>query len=95
MIAQKNPEIRKAANALYVLSADPELRLRYEAQEKARMDRESLLADAFESGMEKERNAWQVVVADMGNKLAGKDAENERLRAENEELRARLDPCPE
>ena len=84
MIAQRNPEIRKAANALYVLSADPELRSRYERQEKDRMDRESRLADAFEDGREEERNAWKAVVAD-------KDAELERLRAQVAGHQAKLD----
>jgi len=125
MIAQVNPEIRKAANALYVLSSDPELRSRYEAQEKERMDNKAFLTDAFEGGREEERNVWQAVVADkdatiadkeatiadkeatiadkeatIADKeatIAGKDAtiadkllENERLRAELEELKARL-----
>ena len=45
MIAQGNPEIRKAANALYVLSSDPDLRFRYERQEKERMDYESQIAE--------------------------------------------------
>jgi len=86
MIAQRNPEIRKAANALYVISADPEVRLRYERQEKDRMDRESLLADAIEDAVENtvegERNIWQSVVAE-------KDAELERLRNFKQSLAAK------
>ena len=104
MIAQGNPEIRKAANALYVLSSDPEVRFRYEAQEKARMDEESRRAYAVEDGREKERNIWQAVVADkdvtiagMGTKLASKDATIADMGtkladkdAENERLRAQI-----
>jgi predicted transposase/invertase (TIGR01784 family) len=83
MMAERNPEIRKAANALYVISADPELRARYEAQEKARMDRQTLMLDALEDAVENERNIWQGVVAN-------KDSENERLRLENERLMAQI-----
>ncbi|GHT81989.1 hypothetical protein FACS1894137_00050 [Spirochaetia bacterium] len=38
MIAQKNPEIRKAVDTLYELSADPAVRAEYEHHEKARRD---------------------------------------------------------
>jgi len=79
MLTQGNSEIRKAADALYVLSADPEVRAKYEMHEKASRDRISQIAAAER----KVRSEWQAVVAD-------KDAENERLRAENEVLRARL-----
>ena len=88
MLAKRNAEIRKGADALYMLSADPDVRAKYEAREKAWRDRAAQLDDAFEDGREKERGNWQIMVADM-------DAENERLRlekagtdVENERLRS-------
>jgi predicted transposase/invertase (TIGR01784 family) len=38
MIAAKNPEIRKAVDTLYEISADPAIRAEYEQHEKARRD---------------------------------------------------------
>jgi len=88
MIAERNPEIRKATDALYTLSADPAVRVEYEMREKAWRDRVSQFADAEEKGIEKgraeERVIWQGVVA-------SKDAENERLRAQIAELQAKAD----
>jgi len=92
MVAQANPEIRKAADALYVLSADPNVRTEYERHEMAARDEISRLASAKAQVDRK----WQGVVADrdakiadMGTKLADQDAENERLRAQIAELQAR------
>jgi len=99
MLTQRNSEIRKAADALYVLSADPEVRAKYEMHEKAMRDRISQIAAAER----KVRGEWQAVVADMDAKLADKDAviadkdakladrdaENERLRAQVAELKAK------
>jgi len=79
MLAQRNPEIRKAANALYELSADPEVRAEYEARLKAWRDR----AAQIDGAREDERDVWRAVVADKDAELASKDAENERLRSEN------------
>jgi len=59
MLAQRNPEIRKAANALYELSADPEVRAEYEARLKAWRDRAAQIDDA----REEERDVWRAVVA--------------------------------
>ena len=91
MIAEVNPEIRKATDVLYTLSADPAVRAEYDMREKAWRDRVSQFHDAREEGIEKgiekgrvegraegraeERVIWQGVVAD-------KDAEIERLRAQ-------------
>jgi len=80
MIAERNPEIRKATDALYTLSADPAVRVEYEMREKAWRDNISRVHDA----VVKERGKWQEVVAD-------KDAENERLRAQIAELQAKAD----
>ncbi|MCL2232903.1 MAG: Rpn family recombination-promoting nuclease/putative transposase, partial [Treponema sp.] len=86
MIAEVNPEIRKATDALYTLSADPAVRAEYDMREKAWRDRVSQFHDAEEKGIEKgraeERVIWQGVVADKDAALAGKDAEIERLRAQ-------------
>ena len=85
MIAERNPEIRKAKDALYTLSADPAVRGEYEMREKAWRDRVSqfhdAVTDAAAKGRAEERGIWQGVVAD-------KDAENERLRAQIAELQA-------
>ena len=77
MLTQGNSEIRKAADALYVLSADPEVRAKYEMHEKAMRDRISQIAAAER----KVRGEWQVVVADrdavivdMGAVIADRDA---------------------
>jgi len=75
MIAERNPEIRKATDALYALSADANVRAEYEMREKAWWDRVSQFADAREEGRAEERGIWQGVVA-------SKDEEIERLRAE-------------
>ena len=77
MVAQANTEIRKAADALYVLSADPNVRTEYERHEMAVRDEISRLASAKAQVDRK----WQGVVADrdakladMGTKLADRDA---------------------
>jgi len=76
MVAQANSEIRKAADALYVLSADPNVRTEYERHEMAVRDEISRLASAKAQVDRK----WQGVVADrdakladMGTKLADRD----------------------
>jgi len=66
MVAQANPEIRKAADALYVLSADPNVRTEYERHEMAVRDEISRLASAKAQVDRK----WQGVVADRDAKLA-------------------------
>jgi len=96
ILAQRNPEIRKAANALYELSADPEVRAEYEARLKAWRDRAAQMDGAFEDGREEERDVWRAVVASKDAELADKDAkiadavaENERLLAQIAEFKAR------
>jgi len=82
MIAEVNPEIRKATDALYTLSADPAVRAEYDMREKAWRDRVSQFHDAVTDAVAVERDKWQDVVADKDAALAGKDAEIERLRAQ-------------
>jgi predicted transposase/invertase (TIGR01784 family) len=41
MVATANPEIRKAVDLLYEISADEQIRAEYDARQKAWMDRES------------------------------------------------------
>jgi predicted transposase/invertase (TIGR01784 family) len=53
MIAEKNPEIRKAVNTLYELSADEKVRAEYEMRQKAWRDRVSRIEGAYEDGIEK------------------------------------------
>ena len=102
MIAEVNPEIRKATDVLYTLSADPAVRAEYDMREKAWRDRVSQFHDAREEGIEKgiekgrvegraeERVIWQGVVADKDAALAGKDAALAGKDAEIERLRAQL-----
>jgi predicted transposase/invertase (TIGR01784 family) len=79
MVAEKNPEIRKAADALYELSMDSKVRAEYEMREKAWRDRaaqfDDAVTDAVIDAVAVERGKWQDVVAD-------KDAEIERLRGQ-------------
>jgi len=55
MVAEKNPEIRKAVDTLYELSADEKIRAEYEMRQKAWRDRISALEDAKQEGIEKNR----------------------------------------
>ena len=52
MVAVQNPEIRKAVNTLYDLSADEEVRAQYEMRLKAWRDRMSAIEGAKEDGKE-------------------------------------------
>ena len=78
MVTERNPEIRKAADALYELSADAEVRYQYEQREKARRD---TVAQA-DYRWNQERIALEGKIADKDAKLANMGAEIERLRAE-------------
>ena len=42
MVAERNPEVRKAVNTLYELSADDKVRAEYEQRQKAWRDREAV-----------------------------------------------------
>ena len=82
MLAQRSPQMRKAVGVLKELSADEVTRMLFEKREMARRDVESMV-EMVRRDAEAERHKWQSVVAD-------KDAENEQLRAQIEELQARL-----
>ena len=53
MVAVQNPEIRKAADKLYELSADKKVRAEYAMRLKARRDYQWMINSAREEGMEK------------------------------------------
>jgi len=53
MVAVQNPEIRKAVNTLYELSADEKVRAEYEMRQKAWRDRMSAIDGAYEEGEQK------------------------------------------
>jgi len=53
MAAAQNPEIRKAVNTLYELSADEKIRAEYEMRQKARRDRMWEIDNARQDGAEK------------------------------------------
>ena len=52
MVAEKNPEIRKAVNTLYKLSADDKVRAEYEQRQKTWRDRMSMVDYALEKGLQ-------------------------------------------
>jgi predicted transposase/invertase (TIGR01784 family) len=52
MVAVQNPEIRKAVDKLYELSADEKVRAEYEMRLKARRDHSWMINSAREDGME-------------------------------------------
>jgi len=85
MIAERNPEIRKATDALYELSMDSKIRAEYEMREKARRDRISQFHDVRDEVDRK----WQGVVASKDAEIVSKDAEIEQLRAQIAELQAK------
>ena len=87
MLATRSPQIRKAVGVLKELSADEATRMRFEAYEKARRDREAITDDAVRENDEK----WQSVVADKDAVIADKDAAIAEQTIEIERLRAQLE----
>ncbi|MCL2805337.1 MAG: Rpn family recombination-promoting nuclease/putative transposase [Treponema sp.] len=80
MVAEKNPQVKKAVVTLRKLSDDERARDMYERREKALRD-----LDARERWvLQQEREKWQVVVNEKDAKLADKDAEIAALRAQLE-----------
>jgi predicted transposase/invertase (TIGR01784 family) len=81
MVAERNPEIRKAVDTLYELSSDEQVRMEYERRQKAWRDYHSQIDGYYQDGVQKgriegrmeEQKIWQALVAD-------KDAEILRLR---------------
>jgi len=67
MVARANSEIRKAADALYVLSADPNVRTEYERHEMAVRDKISRL----ESAKAAENERLRAQVAELQAKQGG------------------------
>jgi len=55
MIAERNPEIRKAVDILYEMSQNDEVRAEYEAREKAWRDRASQIDAGMKQGMKQGR----------------------------------------
>jgi predicted transposase/invertase (TIGR01784 family) len=55
MVAVQNPEIRKAADTLYELSADERVRVEYEMRQKAYRDRMWQIDNAIENARESAR----------------------------------------
>jgi hypothetical protein len=55
LVAVKNPEIRKAVNTLYELSADERTRAEYEMHMRAVRDRAWLKDDGLQEGLERGR----------------------------------------
>jgi len=53
MIAERNPEIRKAVDTLYELSADEEVRAAYEMRQKALRDKLTQIDDSYQEGLAK------------------------------------------
>jgi predicted transposase/invertase (TIGR01784 family) len=63
MIAAKNPEIRRAVDTLYDISADGKVRAEYEMRQKAWRDRMSQIEGYYQEGLEKgEREGRQEVL---------------------------------
>jgi len=84
--------VEQVINAYTRITADAEFR-EIERQRELAWHNE---ASALKTRERKERMKWQgvvadkdAVIADMGTKLADKDAENERLRAQLAELQAK------
>jgi predicted transposase/invertase (TIGR01784 family) len=78
MVTARNPEFNRTAIKLRKLSADEEVRDRYERRLKAERDKEMFEHDAEQRGISKgvvkgakaEREKWQVVVADKDAQIA-------------------------
>ena len=85
----------QAIEAYRERTAKDEFKYLERLREDARHDEAQAMGNAKRQGErlgeERERAKWQGVVAEKDAALANKDAENERLRQELAELRARLD----
>jgi len=81
--ATEVPVMEQMIDAYNQIAASPEFLELERLRQRAREDEANALSTAEKKGRAVERMIWQSVVA-------GKDVENERLRAENAELRAKL-----
>ena len=61
MVAERNPEIRKAVDTLYELSADEQVRAEYEMRQKAWRDRLSQNEGYYQEGWEEGREEGREV----------------------------------
>ena len=64
MVAVQNPEIRKAVDTLYELSADGKVRAEYEMRQKARRDRLWQIDNARQDGREDGIKAMYELIKD-------------------------------
>lgn len=72
MIAEQNPQIKKAAVTLKALSADERIRYMYERREKARRDEESQMRWARQEGwIEGLQEGRQERIFDVARNLLG------------------------
>jgi predicted transposase/invertase (TIGR01784 family) len=74
MVAERNPEIRKAVDTLYELSADEKVRAEYEMRQKAWRDRMSAIDDALQDGLLKGRVEGEKKGIEKGMKNAAQNA---------------------
>ena len=93
MVAERNPEVQKAAVKLMEFSADEKARYIADLREKEQRDiemwkdygvkqgMEQGIQQGIEQGREQERERWQSVVAGKDAELTDQKAEIERLRA--------------
>ena len=79
-ISKRRKVIGMAREALTMISKDEQERARFRSRRMAEMDRASEAAAVMEEGRRKEREIWQVIVADKDAAIADKDAEIEKLR---------------
>jgi len=78
-----------AAALLQEISQDERERARLRSRKMYEMDMTSDLLTAEAKGELRERDKWQGIVAEKDVAIANKEAENERLRMEIAELRAK------
>ena len=75
MVAERNPQVKKAVVTLRKLSADEQARDMYERRQKALRDMNSRERFVREEGKAEERKVWEVVVADKDAEITNKEAE--------------------
>ena len=63
MIATANPEIRKAVDLLYEISADDKVRAEYNARQKAWMDRQSQFDGYYKEGKAEGKAEGKIEIA--------------------------------
>ena len=80
----------EAIRAYRHVAASPDFREIERVRSKARHDEAQALKNAERRGANAEREKWMGVVADKDTALADKDAENEQLRQQLDELLSRF-----